>query len=104
MKRHIEEKHYNVKIWKCSEKTCESTFVRRYQYGLHLEKVHKFNKTESITKAVKSSSQGQTKPSATARYTPLVEHISDDDSVLDLVNELDNLNEMEFTNENADTM
>ena len=79
----------------------KSTFVRRYQYGLHLEKV---NKTESITKAVKSFSQGQTKPSATARYTPLVEHISDDDSVLDLVNELDNLNEMEFTNENADTL
>ena len=48
--------------------------------------------------------QRLTKPSVTTRYMPLMEDISQDDSVLDLVRELDKLNEMEYTNESADAM
>lgn len=84
--RHLREKHViNYEFWNCVVKDCPTKFIRRDYLYYHLQNVHKFP-SDCAKKAALKASRGD--DVSTGYY----EEISDDDTVLDLINEVDDIN------------
>ena len=93
LKRHVAESHVVVKYWNCSEPGCKSKFVRRSYYVSHLERYHKFSKKDARVTAIKSTQNCPPKDIKDVKRGD-TEDVSDDDSVLDLVEEIDNIEDV----------
>lgn len=96
LKRHINEQHNDLKYWKCTVEKCSSKFIRRSNLKCHLEKLHKFTKDEARKQSIKAK---QFPTNTTSKYSD----VSDDDSVLDMVAELDEfVNSYDFKQASSD--
>ena len=81
--RHLKEKHViNYEFWNCVVKNCQTKFIRRDYLYNHLKNVHKFP-ADDAKKAALKASRGDDVPQG------YYEEISDDDTVLDLLDDVD---------------
>lgn len=92
LKQHVSEKHYIIRYWNCCEDACAARFIRRSYLVSHLERFHKISKVAAREKSVTSSQrthilEGRNTIDVpdTKKICSCVEDVSDDDSVLDLV-------------------
>ena len=85
LKRHVTEKHEKKSSWKCTVDNCEKTFSRRSNLISHLMMRHKLSPNEATELTIKSTKRDSGVSNNDNHYSD----VSDDDSVLDIVNELD---------------
>ena len=88
--RHVTEKHSVIEYWNCTEFGCPAKFIRRGYLSKHLGKKHGFDKLTASMKAV-----GAPRGDRQERYEPELEDISEDESILDLLNDIDELSTQE---------
>ena len=81
--RHIKERHNIREYWRCTTKGCHSKFIRRSYLCKHLVFNHGMD-VSSARAAALSARLGNPEPNS--QY---YEDVSDDDSILDLLNERD---------------
>lgn len=81
LKRHIKESHSNKEFWFCAEDNCVSKFVRRSYLSKHLVLKHGFDKLRAHETACKA-------PRGDLDRDSYYDEISEDESVLDLIEEM----------------
>ena len=86
--RHIQEKHFNNKVWKCVSENCNAKFIRRSYLSRHLMWKHEYDPATARKLALETSSGAQ---SSHCYY----ENISSDEDALDMCIELDALDRNE---------
>ena len=87
--RHISEKHVVQKFWSCC--VCAAKIVRRSNLVSHLERRHQFTKLEARRSAVAAV---QRLPGPQLQRDVYID-VSDDDSILDIVAEIDSMHDIE---------
>ena len=88
--RHVTEKHSIIEYWNCTKFGCPAKFIRCGYLSKHLGKKHGFDKLTTSMKAV-----GAPRGDRQERYEPELEDISEDESILDLLNDIDELSTQE---------
>ena len=88
--RHVKEKHTVIEHWNCIEFGCSAKFIMRSYLNKHLGKHHNFDRLTASEKAV-----GAPRGDRIERYEPELEDISEDESILDLLNNIDDLKTLE---------
>ena len=92
--RHMNEKHNPFyEHWNCVLENCSSVFIRKEYLCNHLEKFHGYNRAEAISAALNATRGDQ-------GYNDELEDISDDDTVFDLLEELEELENVTKKNVN----
>lgn len=84
--RHVKEKHSVVEYWNCSEFGCSSRFIRRSYLSKHLMRHHGFSRLSASEKAV-----GAQRGDRLERYQPELEDVSEDETILDLLVDIEGL-------------
>ena len=82
LKRHIREGHTAIEYWLCVQSGCVSKFVRRSYLSKHLMLKHGFNKLDTHSTACQA-------PRGDIRPEEYYDDVSDDDTILDLIEEMD---------------
>ena len=82
LKRHIREGHTAIEYWLCVQGGCVSKFVRRSYLSKHLMLKHGFNKLDAHSTACQA-------PRGDIQPEEYYDDVSDDDTILDLIEELD---------------
>ena len=84
LKRHIKERHLPIEHWNCTETNCLSQFIRRSYLSTHLILKHGYDKKSAIETAI-TAHRGDI-----SQQSGFYEDISDDDTILDLLQERSN--------------
>ena len=85
LKRHQDEKHYKREILECIEVSCVSQFTRRTSLSRHLVRKHGYTGLRAREFAVCAVARSDINHENVAQY----EDIRDDDTVFDLINEIE---------------
>ena len=85
LKRHQDEKHNKRVILECIEVSCVSQFTRRTSLSRHLVRKHGYTGLRAREFAVRAVARSNINHENVAQY----EDISDDDTVFDLINEIE---------------
>ena len=89
LNRHIKEKHRGLEYWLCEMRGCRGSFIRREYLKRHLIFCHKLESVTAGRLALRAP-RGDDHPQG------YYEDVSEDDSVLDVLPELMDPNQMEF--------
>ena len=82
LKRHVREKHTTIEYWLCVKSDCVSKFVRRSYLSKHLMLKHEFSKLEAHEAACQA-------PRGDIQCETYYDPVSDDDTIFDLIEEMD---------------
>ena len=88
LNRHIKEKHRDLEYWLCEMRGCRGSFIRREYLKRHLIFCHKLDSVTAGRLALRAP-RGDDHPEG------YYEDVSEDDSVLDVLQELIDANQME---------
>ena len=94
LKRHMTEKHADIEHWNCVEVKCAKTFTRRSSLSHHLFTVHGYTSLgarEFALRALRGDVHDES----------YYEDISDDDTVFDLINEIEEIREIRGADESV---
>lgn len=90
--RHMKEKHAEYEHWNCVEVNCSKTFIRRNTLSHHLFTIHGYTPLRAREFALRA-------PRGDIRVGGYYEDISDDDSVFDIINDIDKIRNVRDANE-----
>ena len=82
MYNHKREKHAPIEYWLCVQSDCVSKFVRRSYLSKHLMVKHEFSKLDAHEAACQA-------PQGVIQYLTYYDPVSDDDTILGLIEEMD---------------
>lgn len=85
--RHCREKHTSIEHWICVETSCSTKFIRRGYLAKHLVMKHGYSVKDANVAAL-DAPRGDNPRAASSTY----EDISDDDTILDLLDEIASAN------------
>ncbi|VDI12216.1 Hypothetical predicted protein [Mytilus galloprovincialis] len=82
--RHVKENHSKtLEHWNCTEDGCFSKFIRKEYLFRHLSSIHQLSKMDARRKAIEAK-KGDIETLENQYY----EDVSDDDTILDLLQDL----------------
>ena len=84
LKRHKNEKHSNLEYWNCIEVNCRAKFIRRSYLSKHIISIHGYTSLRGREMACRA-------PRGDRVQQTYYEDISEDDSVFDLIDDMERL-------------